>query len=80
MMFQCLQVVVTYTEAEARALGLGPEEVTPPQLTQSLTAQAGAYHKLRLPAVDMSLRTVLNAGTLGRRRVVPRTVLSILDR
>lgn len=74
-----LQVVVTYTEAEARELGLHPE-AKPPPLTQNFTAEAGAYYKLRLPPAHTVPRTVLNAGSAMHRQLVPKTSIYIIDR
>ena len=75
-----LQVVVTYMEAQARALGLGPDEVTPPPLTQTFTVEADTVNKLHLPPAVMAHRTVLNAGSVARRTIVPATTLTIVDR
>ena len=72
--------MITYTESEARALGLGPDEASPPPLMHNFTAEAGDMDKLRLPAAFMAVKTVLNAGTVRNRTIVPETILSIFDR
>ena len=76
----CLQLVISYTEAKLKDLGLDEAEAAVDPLTLSLHAVPGEAYQLVLPAEARAYRSVLNDGSLSQRSIIPATILRVVDK